>query len=76
MVVAWVGLLNVDDCGGLSSEVIEAADIRLASNLLSVSSRLRRVGTILWSHDGPGAISIVAVMAMVMKDEQEKVKMQ
>lgn len=68
--------LNVDDCGGVSSEVIEAADIRLANNLLSVSSRLRRVGTIFWSHDGPGVISTVAVMAMVIMGEQRRVKMQ
>ena len=38
--------------------------------------RLRRVGTIFWSHDGPGDISTVAVMAMVTKDEQRRVKMQ
>ena len=32
--------------------------------------RLRRVGTILSSHDGPGDISTVAVTAMVISDQQ------
>lgn len=53
MAVVWLGLLNVDDCGGLSSEVIEAADIRLANNLLSVS---RPVQGKICQHPGRRAV--------------------
>jgi hypothetical protein len=41
MVAVWLELLRGDNCGVLSSELIEAADIRLASSLLSVSSPVR-----------------------------------
>ena len=41
MGAVWLGLLQGDECGVLSSEVIEAADILLARSLLSVSSPVR-----------------------------------
>ena len=34
--------------------------------------RLRRVGTIFSSHEGPGDISMVAVMAMMINDQNRK----
>jgi hypothetical protein len=35
-----------------------------------VHVRLRRIGTIFSSHDGPGDIPTVAVTAMVINDQQ------
>ena len=44
MVLLWLGFLYADGLGALSSEVMEAAEIRLASSLLSVSSPMRGKG--------------------------------